>query len=159
LKYTGLEMDITYLKDNPEEVSVLAGWIYDEWGKLAPGRTPETAHQKVRQTVGSSEIPLTLMCRVDGKLAGTASIDTADMSTHPDLTPWMASVYVSPEMRRQGIASALCSRIRDELIRLNVKTAYLFTPDQEKLYESFGWKTFLREKYHGEQVVIMRLDL
>jgi hypothetical protein len=43
-------------------------------------------------------------------------------------------------------------------VRLGVKTAYLFTPDQENLYARLGWKTILREEYRGEQVAIMKLD-
>ncbi len=152
-------MQINYLTDDPQAVSILAGWIYYEWGHMVPGRTIETAHEKVRQSVDRTDIPLTLVCYIDGKAVGTAGIDTADMATHPELTPWMASVYVPPEMRRRGIGTALCKRVRVELERLHVKTAYLFTPDQERLYQGLGWKTFSRESYHGEDVVLMRMDL
>lgn len=152
-------MEIKYLTDDPEVVSTLAGWIYDEWGHLVPGRTLETAHEKVRQAAGSTGIPLTLVCFLDGEPVGTASIDSADMSTHPELAPWMASVYVKSTMRRQGLGTALCKRVHEELERLGVTTAYLFTPDQEEYYRRLGWKTFLREDYRGESVVIMRLDL
>jgi N-acetylglutamate synthase-like GNAT family acetyltransferase len=150
---------IDYLVDDPEVVSALAGWIYDEWGHMVPGRTLDTAHEKVRQTVVSKKVPLTLVCYADGKPVGTASIDTEDMDTHPELTPWMASVYVDPNMRKMGIGTALCERTKEELKRLGVATAYLFTPDQEKLYEKMGWKTFLREYYRDEEVVIMKIDI
>ena len=152
-------MEIRYLSDDPAEISTLAGWIYDEWGRANPSRTPETAREKALQSAGRTEPPLTLVCYVDGEMVGTASVDTADMSTHPELTPWMASVYVVPERRGRGIGTALCTRVIDELKRLGVGTAYLYTPDQEKLYQGLGWKTILREEYRGEPVVIMRLDL
>jgi len=109
--------------------------------------------------VGRKDIPLTLVGYINGRPVGTASIDTADMSTHPELTPWMASIYVDPAFRRRGLGAALCQRISEELTRLGVKSAYLFTPDQEKLYARLGWKPMLREDYRGERVVIMRLDL
>ncbi len=152
-------MEIDYLIDDETLISTIAGWIYDEWGKFSPSRTLATAHEKVRQTVGRTAIPLTLVCKVEGKPAGTASIDVADMSTHLELGPWMASVYVVPSMRRRGIGAALCRKIKEELKKQGVERAYLFTPDQEKLYARLGWKPILSEDYRGEPVVVMRLDL
>ena len=152
-------MDIRYLSDDPEVIATVAKWIYEEWGHLVPGRTLATAHVKIRQSAGSKAIPLTLVCFQNGKPVGAAGIDTADMSTHPELTPWMVSVYVDPPHRRQGIATMLGQRINEEFKKLGVKTAYLFTPDQEKLYARLGWKAWAREEYRGEDVVIMRLDL
>ena len=152
-----MKLDIRYLADDAGEISTVAHWIYDEWGHLVKGRTLETAHVKVRQSLSGSVLPMTLVCYLDGEPVGTAGIDTADMATHPELTPWMVSVFVAPRHRRKGIGTALCKRIAEEFKRLGITTAYLFTPDQEGLYLSLGWKTFLCEEYRGEQVVIMRL--
>jgi N-acetylglutamate synthase-like GNAT family acetyltransferase len=153
------DIEIKYLSDDPEIISTLARWTYEEWGHLVPGRTLETAHEKVRQSLGPSKIPLTLVASLNGELVGTAGIDTADMSTHPELSPWMVSVYVDPAHRMKGIGTVLCNRIKDEFARLGIKTAYLFTPDQENYYTRLGWKTFLKEEYREEQVTIMKLNL
>lgn len=151
--------DIRRLPDAPDDISTVANWLYDEWGHFVEGRTLSTAHEKVRQSLGANDLPLTLVYYLDGKPIGTAGIDTDDMSTRPELTPWMVSVYVETNHRKKGVGTALCERIREEFIRLGIKTAYLFTPDQENLYSRLGWKTFSREEYRGEDVVIMRLDL
>ena len=151
--------DIRYLSDDAGEISTVANWLYQEWGHLIEGRTLETANSKVKQSLSQDEIPMTLVCYLDGQLVGTAGIDHSDMSTYPELTPWMVSVYVTPPYRKKGIGTALCQRIIDEFARLDIKTAYLFTPDQEHLYARLNWKTFLREEYRGEQVAIMKLDL
>jgi predicted N-acetyltransferase YhbS len=153
------DLDIRLMADDPEQIGAVARWIYNEWGHCRPGRTLATAHEKARQALGGADVPLTLVARKNGMLVGTASIDTRDMSTHPELTPWMASVVVEKAWRGRGIGSALCRRIEVEMRRLGIKTAYLFTPDQEDLYVRLGWKTFLHEDYRGETVAIMRLDL
>lgn len=150
---------IRFLTNDEREISAVANWIYNEWGHLIKGRTLETAHEKVRQSLSGADMPTTIICFIGEKPVGTAGIDTADMGTHPELTPWMVSVYVEPEYRKRGIGSALCKRIAEEFNRRGIETAYLFTPDQEKLYERLGWKVFLREEYRGEQVSIMRLDV
>ena len=154
-----MKYDIRYLADDNREVSAIANWIYNEWGHMVQGRTIETSHIKVRQSLTDSDLPLTLICHLNGKPVGTAGIDTADMSSHPELSPWMVSVFVHPYYRKKGIGIALCKRIIEEFRRLGITTAYLFTPDQENLYARLGWKTFQREEYRGEQVAIMRLDL
>ena len=153
------DIQITYLEEGPETVSVLARWYYEEWGRNVPGRTLDTAREKVMQSAGNKEIPLTLVCFREGKPVGTAGIDTADMKTHPELSPWMVSVYVEPEHRGKGLGTALCERVKEEFKRLGVDKAYLFTFDRESLYTRLGWKTILREEYRGEPVAIMRLDL
>lgn len=154
-----MKPDIRYLSDNTSEVSRVAHWIYQEWGHLVEGRTYETDYIKVNQSLSPNEIPMTLVCYLDGELVGTAGIDHSDMSTHPEFTPWMVSVYVAPPFRKKGIGTALCQRIMDEFLRLGIKTAYLFTPDQENLYARLGWKTILREEYRGEQVAVMKLHM
>jgi len=153
-----IKADIRPLSDDPEEISIIANWIYDEWGHLVEGRTLETAHEKVRQSLGP-DLPLTFIYYLDGKPVGTAGIDNVDMASHPELKPWMVSVYVDPGHRKKGVGSALCEKIKEEFKRLGTKTAYLFTPDQENLYARLGWKTFSREEYRGEEVTIMRLDM
>lgn len=153
------ETIIRPLSDNAGEVAAVADWIYEEWGSKVPGRTRATAREKVRQALGPDDLPLTLVCRIGGELAGTASIDLDDMSSHPELGPWLASVYVAPAFRRRGVATALCGRIAEEFRRLDIRTAYLFTPDQEGLYRRLGWRVMAREQYRGEQVALMKLDL
>jgi N-acetylglutamate synthase-like GNAT family acetyltransferase len=154
-----MKLDIRRLSDDAEEISTVAGWLYQEWGHLVEGRTLETAHGKVMQSLSPDDIPMTLVAYLDGKLSGTAGIDHSDMKTHPEFTPWMVSVYVTPRYRKKGIGTALCKRIREEFVCLGIKTAYLYTPDQEHLYSRLGWKTFLKEEYRGEQVSIMKLDI
>jgi len=154
-----MKLDIRYLSDDAREISTVAGWIHQEWGHLVEGRTLETVYGIVNQSLSPDEIPMTLVGYLDDELVGTAGIDHSDMSTHLEITPWMVSVYVAPRFREKGIGTALCKRIITEFVRLGIKTAYLFTPDQENLYSRLGWNTILREEYRGEQVAIMKLDI
>ena len=75
------KMEIRRLADDPGEIGTVARWIYEEWGPLVPGRTIETAHVKIRQSLDGGDVPLTLVCFMDGEMVGTAGIDTADMAT------------------------------------------------------------------------------
>lgn len=59
---------------------------------------------------------------------------------HPHLTPWLSSVYVPPEHRGRGIATALSLRAVEEARRLGHERIYLFTPNSRALYARLGWQ-------------------
>jgi N-acetylglutamate synthase-like GNAT family acetyltransferase len=77
------------------------------------------------------------------------------MPTRRELFPWLASVYVAPAHRRQGIGSLLVRRVEQEALALGFGTLYLFTPDRETYYAHLGWTVLEHTEYMGEKVVIM----
>jgi len=64
-------------------------------------------------------------------------------------------VLVSPEYRRQGIGSALCSRATEEARRLGVSDLYLFTFNKQGLYTRLGWSLLEEASYAGLAGTIM----
>lgn len=134
---------------------VLALWHHDEWGYLHPGDTAEKRATRMEEHLGKKQIPTTFVAVTDGKPVGSASLVDYDMEGREDLTPWLASVYVIPEYRRHGIASALVRRVEEEAGELAVTTLYLFTWDQERLYARLDWSVLERTVYKGEEIVIM----
>ena len=95
----------------------------------------------------------------NAKVIGTAAFDDDDMDTHPELSPWLASLYVDKKHRKKGIGEALVRRIIEEARSTNVKNLYLFTPDQQHFLERFGGKTLFQEEYYGELESVMILDI
>ena len=78
-----------------------------------------------------------------------------DMSSRPDLSPWLASVYVIPEYRNRGIGSQLVRTIEEISQKLCVSRLYLFTPDRIKFYVRLGWVVTEKTNYRNQRVVIM----
>ena len=87
---------------------------------------------------------------------GMASIDPYDMITRPDLSPWLAAVYVAPEFRHNGIGSKLVRAVMQEAVVLGLDRIYLFTPNKINFYNRLGWQFFEHAVYRGEEVVIMQ---
>jgi N-acetylglutamate synthase-like GNAT family acetyltransferase len=79
-----------------------------------------------------------------------------DMDSRPQLTPWLAGVFVEPQCRGKGIGSALVRRIEAEARSLGVSTLYLYTPHTEFLYERLGWSVIERCEYHTNVVVMSK---
>ena len=147
-------MDLRYLPDDDALVLRIAQWHQAQWGALT-GRSVTERVAEFATHRGSAVLPLTRVAYLDGQPVGNASLLPDDMDTHMDLSPWLASVYVVPEARRQGIGEALCLAVMEDAQRLNMGTLYLYTPDQARLYARLGWRTLAEEDYHGESVTLM----
>ncbi len=151
-------MYIAYIKDHPETLPVVARWIFDEWGDLCPGSTLETFIEHLQENCHDDQVPLTLIALLDGEVVGTASLIEYDMDTRHDLTPWLASVYVTPAQRGKGFGTKLVQAIVAKAREFKVPKLYLFTPDQEHFYRRLGWQPQEYTDYRGHNVVIMQIE-
>lgn len=73
--------------------------------------------------------------------------------------PWLASVFVVPEWRGKGIASALVKRVEAEAAAHGFERIYLYTPDQQALYRRLGWQDREDVEYRKEHVTVMERQL
>ena len=152
-------LSIIPLRDTPQHLLTVAGWLFGQWGHMEAGRSLEKTAGWLREGMESTELPHTLVA-LDGDLpVGTASIVASDMRTHPELTPWLADVFVDPTARGQSVGSQLVGAIEAEAAKLGIGTLYLFTPDRESFYLRLSWETMERCEYRGESVIVMRRHL
>jgi N-acetylglutamate synthase-like GNAT family acetyltransferase len=81
--------------------------------------------------------------------SGTATVVDHDVHTErrPDLTPWIAAVYVVPEARHQGIGEILISHATAFIRSRGINTVYLWTTDRGEWYGRLGWQ--LTEQFDG----------
>ena len=148
-------MKIEYLADYPEFIPELAELHYAEWNYLNPGESLEGKIEYLNSNCGRDGVP-TFIIAVDGaELIGSASLIAQDMDNRPDLTPWLADVFVKTGYRGQGVATSLIRRIEAEAKSSGIGKLYLYTPDAAGLYLRLGWKTIEACKYKGVDVVIM----
>jgi GNAT superfamily N-acetyltransferase len=152
-------MLIAYLVDHPEHLPTVARWAHGKWGHLPPARTVEQIEAGFRTRLNRDHIPLTLIALEGEQPLGTASIFVQDMSTRPELTPWMAAVFVAPEQRGRGIGSTLVQAIETQARALGIGRLYLFTPDKEHFYTRLGWSPVEWTEYRTERVLIMQKEL
>ena len=151
-------MLILNLKDKPEHLLPLAQWHHAEWSYLNPLRSFDQRVQEMQEDLEGKVIPTTFVAEDAGELLGSACILADDMSSHPELTPWLASVYVNEIHRGKGIGSTLVKRVMQHAQENGVKRLYLYTPDQEHMYARLGWQLYSREPYNGTPVTIMAID-
>jgi N-acetylglutamate synthase-like GNAT family acetyltransferase len=152
-------MKIIDLKEKPENIDTLARWHHEEWAYLNPNGSIEQRKEKMQNYLDNTLIPSTYVGEKGGKLVGSAAIVAQDMDTHPELSPWLASVFVDPVQRNQGFGAMLVNHITEKAKADNIKTLYLFTPDKESFYTKLGWSALAKEKYRGYSVTIMAIKL
>jgi len=86
------------------------------------------------------EIPLGVIALEGQELCGFALLIAQDFERRPNLSPWLAGVFVRPHYRKRGVGSALVTRIESEAKALGFETLYLYTGQSESLYRRLGWK-------------------
>ncbi|CUS37008.1 putative Acetyltransferase, N-acetylglutamate synthase [Candidatus Nitrospira nitrosa] len=149
-------MDIRYLVDCKDAISLIARWLFDEWGRFLPGSSFEGGVARLHERLHCDQLPLTLVAMEAGAAIGTVSLIPCDMETRPDLSPSLASLYVAPDHRRCGIGSALIEAAVREAKRVGIDSLFLFTDSSQALYAKHGWQTVESCLYRNRAVVIMR---
>jgi GNAT superfamily N-acetyltransferase len=150
---------IEYLADHLDFLPTLAQWHHEQWGYMRPGDSAEARAARMKALCGHEEIPTIFIAFSGNTLLGSAMLIANDMETRKELTPWLAGVYVAAEHRRQGIGSALVTRVVECAERLGVARLYLYTPSAELMYSQLGWSPMERVEYRGTDVLIMQRGL
>ena len=152
-------MSIVDLTTVPHHLPTLAAWHQAEWAYLNPGQTLPMRIAKMQAYLEEGLIPTTFVFELQGKLAGSAAIIACDMDTRPQWTPWLASVFVAPQFRRQGIGGQLARHVMAQAAAAGHAQLHLFTPDRAAFYERLGWQAIGEEVYRGSPVSVMRAEL
>ncbi len=146
---------IEYLADRPDCVRVLANWFHDQWGYLSPERNLDDRIEQLRKQTNRTQIPVTFVAFDGDDPVGSASLVESDMDTRPDLSPWLANVYVAISHRNRGIGAKLVNRVLDEADSYGFTTIYLWTPDKKSFYEKRGWTVMETTIYRNEHATVM----
>jgi predicted N-acetyltransferase YhbS len=146
---------IAPLVERPDLAAQVAAWGFAEWGYLNPGETLAQRMIRIEGKMNVDRVPIAFVALDDdGGIVGTASLIFDDLEGDPR-NPWLASVYVPPEQRKKGVASALVRTVEDAARRLGYARLYLFTSTAPKLYADLGWRPLEQRDYRGDHIQIM----
>lgn len=115
---------ITNLRDAPHFADTIAdrgwnAWWVDSGVPLADYR----AHLEP-MLVGNG-MPSGFVAHLGGRYLGSGLLIECDHDLRPNLTPWIAALWVEPEARRAGIAQDLMTAARTQAHALGHETCYL----------------------------------
>ncbi len=148
-------VELSALKD-AAEADVAAQWVYREWARFESPASWEANQVDIARSLDpATTIPKFFGYRIDGALAGIASVVPHDLPTRSQLGPWLANVLVLPAWRRRGIGRTLIRHAMDYAGAL-APALYLYTFDQVDLYQHLGWQAVQQDQYLGRPITIMR---
>lgn len=153
-------MHLEYLADYKHFIPIITNWFYDEWKHLNPSRTKEEVIKTIKTQLNKDELP-TIFIGLDNfeQLIGTVSLRTVEMENFKHLSPWLSSLYVPVEKRRQGIGTLLIKKLLEKANEYKIETMYLFTEKSEDWYAQMGWETFKKVMHRGYPATIMKITI
>ncbi|ATU93938.1 GNAT family N-acetyltransferase [Phyllobacterium zundukense] len=128
------------LENHPELVPLCARWNFEEWGQSA-GRTMEETVEGFLGFLDPSSGQKAFVGFASGLPVGVALLIDNDLESHAHLKPWLASLYVMPEMRGQGVGKALIGATENSARNLGHTQLYLYTSEPD-YYRPLGWQDF-----------------
>jgi len=155
-----MQFQISPVAKIPSAIPLLADWHHQEWQHLNSQNYNLKARITDYEQIAATKVfPAMLVAHKNQTPLGSIRLIENDMDTHPELSPWIASLYVSEEYRRLGIGTALIANIETTAIELNFKKIYLFTENHQAIYKRQRWEIFSNEMYFNQNVTIMHKQL
>lgn len=137
----------------------LARWHLAEWQALYPDDSVATFAADLARCRGDGNLPFTwVLLDTADAVAGSVSLLENDLAGEPQLTPWIANLWVHPAARRRGLGSRLLQHACDASRQRGDSVTYLYTTDQVAFYLSRGWGIVRKSRLSGQAITIMALE-
>ncbi|HWX50460.1 MAG TPA: GNAT family N-acetyltransferase [Roseomonas sp.] len=152
------EVEITTIAARPDLAPLVAGWLWEAFWREAGHGLAET-RAAVEASVAQCGPPQTFVLLAAGEPVATASLVSGDLAAMPELTPWLAGLFVVPGARGQGHARRLIVRVEAAAREAGFTAIWLYTGEAEGLYARAGWEVVERLPHGAGNLTLMRREL
>ena len=150
-----MKLEVKQLSECPDHLTAVGTWIYEQWWSRKYN-TPEVVFGWLREHTAKHRVPYTIVGFADGIPVGSCCVIQNDCVHRPQYSPWVAAVYVKPEMRNRGIASMILQEAAAVAARIQVKGLYIdCLATTARVYEKNGWRIYEREVGDKDSVVML----
>ena len=134
-------MEIVNLKDKLKYLGEVISLEHGYWASNKDYMREERIEEKKHRVIDSfSNKTFCKLLLIDNKeLIGFISLFPEDAKEEPDLSPWLATLYVKNNYRGKGYSKLLVDAIINEARSRGFSVLYLKT-ELENYYEKFGAK-------------------
>ena len=145
------QIQISDLRDVPEHCDALADRVWNAWWR-SKGTPLRDIREWVNENLPSKGIPFAVVAHTEGQFVGTASVIKYDLQERPDLSPWVAAVWVDREHRHTGVGTAVVEAAMKGAVAVTKGPVYLCAKRSlAPFYESMGWRR-IEEEVDGMDV-------
>jgi predicted N-acetyltransferase YhbS len=154
-------VQIRPLSRRAEWIDSLCRWHYREWGALYGEEWSEAlCRAELVSHADHDGCPGTWVAEREGRLLGSVSVVSVDAESLRDTgAPWLASLYVNPAHRGQGVARVLIKAAERAACDAGFDHLWLFTLHHAGYYTSLGWQSISKARVHATSVTVMRRAL
>jgi N-acetylglutamate synthase-like GNAT family acetyltransferase len=137
---------ISDLRQRPEFLDTVAARIWQAWWRES-GHPLNFISGRLRdENLNPAPIPFALVAHDGAAFLGTASVVASDLAERPQLTPWVAAVWVEPGARQRGVGGALVNHATRDCFALGFGRAYLCARAKlSAYYQRLGWRPIERD--------------
>ena len=147
---------MTTVRERPDLLPIVAEWTWREWWD-AEGMTLEQTIAVYADCVAERGAPQTFILLEDDRPVGTATLAREDLDERPELTPWLAGVFVVPDRRGRGYVQHLLTVFEEACRAASIEVVWLYTSKAERIYRRAGWETVeVIERQGKRPVTLMR---
>ena len=146
---------VVTVAERPDLGPLAARWLWEGFWR-AYGCTLAQVEADVAGAVAPRGAPQCFVRMVDGAPVGAASLAVQDLDTRPELSPWLAGVWVQPEWRGQGHGLALIRAAEAACRAGGLPELWLYTMRAEGVYVRAGWRTVEYFAQNGLRMALMR---
>lgn len=151
-----MNLEVKQLSQCPEHLNAVGDWIYHEWWSRAH-KSPEVVYRLLRTHTAQDQVPFTVVALVESSPVGSCCVIGNDCVHRPQYAPWVAAVFVKPELRNRGVASAILRETATIATRSGLESLYIDCHIKTvPLYEKNGWVIHEREVGDEDSVVMVR---
>lgn len=152
-----MRIEVKQLSECPEYLTTVGTWIFKSfWNKRH--KDPEVVLSWLRLHTQKDRVPYTVVAFVEGNPVGSCCVIENDCVHRMQYSPWVAAVYVQPDMRMRGVASCFLQETARIAERIGVKGLYIDCLGvTAPVYEKNGWEILEREVGDKNSVVMLRV--
>jgi len=130
---------ISNLRDVRQYQHIVANRIWEAWWKQE-GHSAESVAVGLAEIVAATDFPFALVAHQNGEYLGHILGIASDLSSRPDLSPWLAALWVDPTHRRKSVALKLLNAAQEQLSKIGHSKIYLCAIEEKRSYYSMrGW--------------------
>lgn len=135
----GMTFTISDLRARPEFFDTVAHRIWDFSWKAA-GVPLEQVSDGLRAIIANDAFPFAMVAYDGQQYLGSALGIASDLDERPELTPWVAAVWVEPRHRGGSVGRSLVSSVTQVLLAQGFPCVYLCArSERHDFYKRQGW--------------------
>jgi predicted N-acetyltransferase YhbS len=147
------------LTERPTVIGTLVDWFASEWPEYARRRGRNGLQQDFEDALAAEPLPRVWLAVSDRTPVGTVALRETSVCSHAVRSPWLAGLYVAPEMRGQGIGNLLVFTLLSHASGLGYREIFAGIRRRGRLFCDPDWEELERTDVHGESVLIVRKQL